>query len=136
MYYTEEVKKELDRVAAVFGDYLKTSRSVELFHSDKLGYFFISIDLGDEGWEDTGLEPNYITDPREFCEILFREVLYDVLYDSGKGHASYEADAEERAETARQLSGYLEQLPQYAALADHLYDIPENLRGILNRSSK
>ena len=78
---------------------------------DKVGYIYISIDscrgtVGD-------MDCLVIDSPEELLDKLLYEMAVDIMEEGGHDLNPVEASALERAEVARRLNVYLEQLPEY-----------------------
>ena len=99
MLYEEMEKKEIERVYAVFADYIRESLYLEWFWSDKLGYLLLKI----------GAEKRYIAEnviiytAEQLARILFSEVSMDVLQMTGNDHTEQTADPLELAEINREI---------------------------------
>lgn len=124
MNYTKQEKIEIEKVRAVFGDYIRTSPCMDLVWSDKAGYLYLNLELTAGCPGELGTAPTFIRNAEMLCDRLFMEIVYDVINSSGKGHAPYEADEQERAEIERRLRPCLRQLPEYARLTKQLYAAP------------
>lgn len=77
----------------------------------KVGYIYISIDscrgtVGD-------MDCLVIDSPEELLDKLLYEMAVDIMEEGGHDLNPVEASALERAEVARRLNVYLEQLPEY-----------------------
>ena len=116
MLYEETEKKEIERVYAVFADYIRESLYLEWLWSDKLGYLLLKI----------GAEKRYIAEnvivytAEQLARILFSEVSMDVLQMTGNDHTEQTADPLELAEIKRRWEPYINQLPDYAYLCKDL----------------
>lgn len=116
MLYTEEQKKEIERVREVFAELLKQSPDYELLWSDKVGYV----------WLETGGMPCYvdtatrIDSAEDLCKEYLDNIATDVLFMTGNDHALKEADPLELAEIKKRWKMYIDQLPEYAYLCDEL----------------
>lgn len=80
-------------------------------HKSKVGYIYISIDscrgtVGD-------MDCLVIDSPEELLDKLLYEMAVDIMEEGGHDLNPVEASALERAEVARRLNVYLEQLPEY-----------------------
>ena len=78
---------------------------------NKVGYIYISIDscrgtVGD-------MDCLVIDSPEELLDKLLYEMAVDIMEEGGHDLNPVEASALERAEVARRLNVYLEQLPEY-----------------------
>lgn len=79
--------------------------------ASKVGYIYISIDscrgtVGD-------MDCLVIDSPEELLDKLLYEMAVDIMEEGGHDLNPVEASALERAEVARRLNVYLEQLPEY-----------------------
>ena len=114
MLYEETEKKEIERVYAVFADYIRESLYLEWFWSDKLGYLLLKI----------GAEKRYIAEnviiytAEQLARILFSEVSMDVLQMTGNDHTEQTADPLELAEIKRRWQPFLERLPEYQTVCE------------------
>ena len=114
MLYEEMEKKEIERVYAVFADYIRESLYLEWFWSDKLGYLLLKI----------GAEKRYIAEnviiytAEQLARILFSEVSMDVLQMTGNDHTEQTADPLELAEIKRRWNSFLERLPEYQTVCE------------------
>lgn len=116
MLYEETEKKEIERVYAVFADYIRESPYLEWFWSDKLGYLLLKI-----GAEKRYIAKNVIIYTAEqVARILFSEVSMDVLRMTGNDHTEQTADPLELAEIKRRWNPYIDQLTEYAYICDDL----------------
>ncbi len=116
MLYEEMEKKEIERVYAVFADYIRESLYLEWFWSDKLGYLLLKI----------GAEKRYIAEnviiytAEQLARILFSEVSMDVLQMTGNDHTEQTADPLELAEIKRRWNPFLERLPEYQTVCEKI----------------
>ena len=83
----------------------------DIVWSGKVGYIYISIDscrgtVGD-------MDCLVIDSPEELLDKLLYEMAVDIMEEGGHDLNPVEASALERAEVARRLNVYLEQLPEY-----------------------
>ena len=116
----QEAKRDADveKVCRVFGDYIKASPYLEWLWSDKLGYVLMQINLE----RQEIMESHVITDAGKLCWILFNEIADDVLERTQNDHATYEADADERARIKKRLKPYTDQLPEYRGLCEKMWE--------------
>ena len=103
--YDTGVKEAIERVMSVFSEYIKTTPYFDIVWSGKVGYIYISIDschgtVGD-------MDCLVIDSPEELLDKLLYEMAVDIMEEGGHDLAL------ERAEVARRLNVYLEQLPEY-----------------------
>lgn len=109
MLYEETEKKEIERVYAVFADYIRESPYLEWFWSDKLGYLLLKIST-----EKRYVEEEILVDTAEqLASVLFSEVSMDVLQMTENEHSEQTADPLERAEIKRRWQPFLERLTKY-----------------------
>lgn len=119
MLYKETEKKEIERVYAVFADYIRESPYLEWFWSDKLGYLLLKIST-----EKRYVEEEILVDTAEqLASVLFSEVSTDVLLMTENEHSEQTADPLERAEIKRRCKPYIDHLPEHAYLFKELLDI-------------
>lgn len=109
--YDTSVKEAIERVMSVFSEYIKTTPYFDIVWSGKVGYIYISIDscrgtVGD-------MDCLVIDSPEELLDKLLYEMAVDIMEEGGHDLNPVEASALERAEVARRLNVYLEQLPEY-----------------------
>ena len=116
MLYEETEKKEIERVYAVFADYIRESSYLEWLWSDKLGYLLLKISTKKRYVEEEIL----VDTADQLAEVLFSEVSMDVLQMTGNDHDFEDADPLELAEIKRRWKPYIGQLPEYAYLCDEL----------------
>ena len=116
MLYEETEKKEIERVYAVFADYIWESPYLEWLWSDKLGYLLLKISTKKRYVEEEIL----VDTADQLAEVLFSEVSMDVLQMTGNDHTEQTADPLELAEIKRRWKPYIDQLPEYAYLCDEL----------------
>ena len=116
MLYEKTEKKEIERVYAVFADYIRESPYLEWFWSDKLGYLLLKI----------GAEKRYVAEnviiytAEQLARILFSEVSMDVLQMTGNDHTEQTADPLELAEIKRRWNPFLERLPEYQTVCEKI----------------
>ena len=77
MLYEETEKKEIERVYAVFADYIWESPYLEWLWSDKLGYLLLKISTKKRYVEEEIL----VDTADQLAEVLFSEVSMDVFAD-------------------------------------------------------
>ena len=116
MLYEETEKKEIERVYAVFADYIRESPYLEWLWSDKLGYLLLKISTKKRYVEEEIL----VDTADQLAEVLFSEVSMDVLQMTGNDHTEQTADPLELAEIKRRWEPYINQLPDYAYLCKDL----------------
>ena len=114
MLYEETEKKEIEKVYAVFADYIRESPYLEWLWSDKLGYLLLKIST-----EKRYVEEEILVDTADqLAEVLFSEVSMDVLQMTGNDHTEQTADPLELAEIKRRWNPFLERLPEYQTVCE------------------
>lgn len=111
-----EKNDSIEKVGRVFGAYMESSPYMELLWSEKLGYVLMSI----RAETSEIMESRVITDAESLCRLLIGEIVQNVLNLTGKGHDTYEADAQEHTEIKERLKPYMDQLPEYHYLCEEL----------------
>ena len=116
MLYEETEKKEIERVYAVFADYIWESPYLEWLWSDKLGYLLLKISTKKRYVEEEIL----VDTADQLVEVLFSEVSMDVLQMTGNNHTEQTADPLELAEIKRHWNPFLERLPEYQTVCEKI----------------
>lgn len=116
MLYEETEKKEIERVYAVFADYIRESPYLEWLWSDKLGYLLLKISTKKRYVEEEIL----VDTADQLAEVLFSEVSMDVLQMTGNDHPEQTADPLELAEIKRRWNPFLERLPEYQTVCEKI----------------
>ena len=114
--YEETEKKEIERVYAVFADYIWESPYLEWLWSDKLGYLLLKISTKKRYVEEEIL----VDTADQLVEVLFSEVSMDVLQMTGNNHTEQTADPLELAEIKRRWNPFLERLPEYQTVCEKI----------------
>ena len=109
--YAPETKAAIDRVIAVFQDYIKTCPYFEVLWSDKVGYIYLNIDTASGRVGD--IEVVLIESAEELLDHLLYEFAVDTMEEGGHTVDPTEASKIERAEIGRRLAPFMEQLSAY-----------------------
>lgn len=121
MIYSTEDQKELERIFAVFSDYLKSSTHIDIVPS-KVGYIMLPIV---DGELSCGVEPDVIEPPADLCDIFISQIAYDVVEEMDKPRPIlYEYNAEIRKKIRERIESYIKKLPEYRYLIDQLFINP------------
>lgn len=121
MIYSKLEEEQINKVLALFENYIRNSPYIDITCSEKTEYHYFSVDFHagiNDKWE---VEPKFIKSAEMLCGMMFMEIGYDVVNFSGKKHNLYEADEEERNEIERRLKPYIKQLPKYEKLLEEIY---------------
>lgn len=118
--YAPETKAAIDKVIAVFQDYIKTCPYFEVLWSDKVGYIYLNIDTASGRVGDMGVVQ--IESAEELLDHLIYEFAVDTMEDGGHTLDPTEASKIERAEIARKLAPFMEQLPEYSDRVERIFD--------------
>ena len=105
MFYTEDVRKKLDAILKAFADYIDGQDYFDIVYSKKIGYAWIVVD------PPGGAGPEQLDTPEKMLNILFREVIHDVINSpENKTHIpdTNTLTEWEEAESRRQLTVILE----------------------------
>lgn len=116
--YTQTQKDGIEKVIAVFAEYIKDSPYADIVLSDKLGYVFLNIDPDKFSIE---MEPVIIESAEKLCEELLHEISNDVMENTSHEFTLAEAPLDIRLEIESRFGVYLDQLPQYRYIADDMF---------------
>lgn len=118
--YAPETKAAIDKVIAVFQDYIKTCPYFEVLWSDKVGYIYLNIDTASGRVGDMGVVQ--IESAEELLDHLIYEFAVDTMEEGGHTVDPTEASKIERAEIERRLTPFMEQLPMYSDRVERIFD--------------
>ncbi len=118
--YSPETKAAIDRVTAVFQNYIKTCPYFEVLWSDKVGYIYLNIDTASGRVGDMGVVQ--IESAEELLDHLIYEFAVDTMEEGGHTVDPTEASKIERAEIERRLAPFMEQLPMYSDRVERIFD--------------
>ena len=104
MVYTNEMKKKLDAILKAFENYIDGQNYFDIIYSQKAGYLYFVVDTPDEAG------PRQLNTPEDMLDVLFNEVINDVIYSPG--NQSHNPDSRtlsewEEAESRRRLTAIL-----------------------------
>ena len=118
--YVSKTKTEIDKVISVFQDYIRTCPYFEDLWSDKVGYIYLNIDTTSGRVGDMGVV--LIENAEKLLDHLLFELAVDTMEDGGHTLDPTEASKIERAEIARKLAPFMEQLPEYSDRVERIFD--------------
>ena len=118
--YSPETKAAIDRVIAVFQNYIKACPYFEVLWSDKVGYIYLNIDTASGRVGDMGVVQ--IESAEELLDHLIYEFAVDTMEEGGHTVDPTEASKIERAEIERRLAPFMEQLPMYSDHVERIFD--------------
>ena len=118
--YAPETKAAIDKVIAVFQDYIKTCPYFEVLWSDKVGYIYLDIDTVSGRVADIGVV--LIDSAEELLDHLIYDFAVDTMEEGGHTVDPTEASKIERAEIDRRLAPFMEQLPMYSDRVERIFD--------------
>ena len=122
MKYTKEQLDGIEKVKAVFSDYIKNSRTLDLIWSDKLGYILITGLTKD--MSDFVMQPEVIDTAERLCDQLLYEIACDVLEFRGHCHDIYISTPLEKQLILEAYQPYLRQLPAYSHMREMHFTDP------------
>ena len=113
MVYTKQEKQEIERVLAVFAEYLNQRDHCDIAWSNKLGYLLLDYHT----YVD---DVTPIRTAADLCREMLDYMMIDSVTKSTSGHLLKEIDTTEKAEIQRLWQPYFEQLPEYEYLREVL----------------
>ena len=113
MVYTKQEKQEIERVLAVFAEYLNQRDHCDIAWSNKVGYLILdfSSDIDSVTLIDTA---------ENLCREMLAYIMIDVISMTKLEHTFKELNAMEQAEILRRWQPYFEKLPEYEYLREVL----------------
>lgn len=123
MNYTKSQKEALDKVMAVFSDYLVTNQIMDVIWSDKLGYVMLSGI--NESQDSIGMQPEILQDATTLCRHLLFEIASDVIQENGEFQDFHLIASHIQKKVKQRVAPYMSQIPEYEYLVDKLFEIPE-----------
>lgn len=81
MDFKEAMKAEMDEIMETFAEYLKTNPYIDIVYSEKFGYISLHFE---EGEPEGAVQ---IPTPRRMLDVLFEELVNDVIFAPGHEHA-------------------------------------------------
>lgn len=117
--YAPETKTAIDKVIAVFQDYIKTCPYFDVLWSDKVGYIYLNIDTASGRIGDMGVV--LIESAEELLDHILYEFAVDKMEEGGHTVDPTEASKIERAEIERRLAPFMERLPMYSDRVERVF---------------
>ena len=115
--YTNQEKREIERVLTVFEPYIEQADFMEIIWSQKIQrYVFLFLDIRRETIEEA--EPVDTADM--ICDRIYSEIGNDVMLESDKECPLWQAADSEKTEFLRRVQPYDAQLPEYHFLVKQL----------------
>lgn len=109
MIYSVNEKRRMDNILKAFDAYISNHTFFDIVYSDKVGYFRIQV----ENPDDEGLI--VIRSVDKLLDVLFNEIINDILYTEGDVERNIHEMSEEEAEEAqRRIARVLETLGEDA----------------------
>ena len=119
--YTNQEKREIERVLTVFKPYIEQADFMEIIWSQKMQrYVFLFLDIRRKTIEEA--EPVDTADM--MCNRIYSEIGNDVMLESDKECPLWQAADSEKAEFLRRVQPYDAQLPEYHFLVEQLLSQP------------
>ena len=113
MVYTKQEKQEIERVLAVFAEYLNQRDHCDIAWSNKLGYLLLDYHT----YVD---DVTPIRTAADLCREMLVYIMIDVISMTKLEHNFKELNAMEQAEILRRWQPYFEKLPEYEYLREVL----------------
>lgn len=115
--YTNQEKREIERVLTAFKPYIEQADYVEIVWSNKKQcYVALFIDTTRDTFEGA----DAILSAEEISERLYTEIGNDVLLENDREYQIWEMSPLEREEFLRRVQPYDAQLPEYHFLIERL----------------
>ena len=119
--YTNQEKREIERVLTVFKPYIEQADYVEIVWSNKKQcYVALFIDTTRDTFEGA----DAILSAEEISERLYTEIGNDILLENDREYQIWEMSPLEREEFLRRIQPYDAQLPEYHFLVEQLLSQP------------
>ena len=119
--YTNQEKREIERVLTAFKPYIEQADFMEIIWSQKMQrYVFLFLDIRRKTIEEA--EPVDTADM--ICNRIYSEIGNDVMLESDKECPLWQAADSEKAELLRRIQPYDAQLPEYHFLIEQLLSQP------------
>lgn len=123
--YTNQEKREIERVLTVFKPYIEQADYVEIVWSNKKQcYVALFIDTTRDTFEGA----DAILSAEEISERLYTEIGNDVLLENDRDYQIWEMSPLEREEFLRRVQPYDAQLPEYHFLIEQLLSQPSQAK--------
>ena len=115
--YTNQEKREIERVLTAFKPYIEQADYVEIVWSNKKQcYVALFIDTTRDTFEGA----DAILSAEEISERFYTEIGNDVLLENDREYQIWEMSPLEREEFLRRVQPYDAQLPEYHFLVERL----------------
>lgn len=119
--YTNQEKREIERVLTVFKPYIEQADYVEIVWSNKKQcYVALFIDTTRDTFEGA----DAILSAEEISERFYTEIGNDILLENDRDYQIWEMSPLEREEFLRRVQPYDAQLPEYHFLIEQLLSQP------------
>ena len=119
--YTNQEKREIERVLTAFKPYIEQADYVEIVWSTKKPcYVALFIDTTRDTFEGA----DAILSAEEISERFYTEIGNDVLLENDRDYQIWEMSPLEREEFLRRVQPYDAQLPEYHFLVEQLLSQP------------
>ena len=119
--YTNQEKREIERVLTAFKPYIEQADYVEIVWSNKKQcYVTLFIDTTRDTFEGA----DAILSAEEISERFYTEIGNDVLLENDREYQIWEMSPLEREEFLRRIQPYDAQLPEYHFLIEQLLSQP------------
>lgn len=123
--YTNQEKREIERVLTAFKPYIEQADYVEIVWSNKKQcYVALFIDTTRDTFEGA----DAILSAEEISERLYTEIGNDVLLENDRDYQIWEMSPLEREEFLRRVQLYDAQLPEYHFLIEQLLSQPSQAK--------
>ena len=122
MTYSKEQREHIEKVKTVFQEYIKSSQTLDLLWSDKLGYVLLTGITKE--MDDVCMHPVILEDAETLCYKLLYEIACDVLEADGNYGDIYDVTAEERHYIEQVFHPYMAQLSEYEYVIEELFRAP------------
>ena len=115
--YTNQEKREIERVLTAFKPYIEQADYVEIVWSNKKQcYVALFIDTTRDTFEGA----DAILSAEEISERFYTEIGNDILLENDRDYQIWEMSPLEREEFLRRVQPYDAQLPEYHFLVERL----------------
>ena len=123
--YTNQEKRETERVLTAFKPYIEQADYVEIVWSNKKQcYVALFIDTTRDTFEGA----DAILSAEEISERFYTEIGNDILLENDREYQIWEMSPLEREEFLRRVQPYDAQLPEYHFLVEQLLSQPSQAK--------
>lgn len=113
--------RAVEKVKAVFCDYLRHAKGIELLWSDKIGYILF-LDIPEDVAIEFVMQPIIIENAVKLCSYILLEMAYEYIEVSPRAcHDLYTTSAEEQEQIRALYAPYMTRLPEYEHLIDEQF---------------